>query len=118
MAINEHDIEECERELTSHGYTPCRCDERAEYRKLAMRVDDAQHERELLRVKEAKARLAAHGAECKVRDMKTSLRALVEAWRAEIKERAGSGCGCYGKSTMQRACAAELWATIEDIADG
>ena len=36
------------------------------------------------------------------------LRELVGKWRAEVKERAGAGCGCYGKSTMQRKCADEL----------
>lgn len=40
---------------------------------------------------------------------------LVEQWRAEIKDRAGSGCGCYGKSTMQRKCADQLAGLLREI---
>lgn len=36
------------------------------------------------------------------------LRGLSQQWRDEVKDRAGSGCGCYGKSTMQRQCADQL----------
>lgn len=40
--------------------------------------------------------------------LKDSLVRLEQTWRDEIKERGGSGCGCYGKSEMQRKCANEL----------
>lgn len=36
------------------------------------------------------------------------IRALRDKWLAEVKDRAGAGCGCYGKSTMQRQCANAL----------
>lgn len=45
----------------------------------------------------------------------SSLRELEQRWRAEITDRAGSGCGCYGKSTMQRQCAAELRQVLSGV---
>lgn len=42
----------------------------------------------------------------------SELSALVEQWRAEIRERAGQGCGCYGRSTQLRICADQLAALL------
>jgi hypothetical protein len=50
---------------------------------LGMQLVDAQHERELLRVKEAKARLAAREAEDKCERMQAELRTLVNRWREQ-----------------------------------
>jgi hypothetical protein len=41
-----------------------------------------------------------------------ALKAKAEAWLEAVKERAGAGCGCYGKSAMQRRCANELLALL------
>jgi hypothetical protein len=50
--------------------------------------------------------------------LRGALKAKAEEWRAAVKERGGSGCGCYGKNEMQRQCALELDAMRSSSASG
>ncbi len=60
----------------------------------------------------------AEAAEAQLTALRGALRAKAEEWRAAVKERGGSGCGCYGKNEMQRQCALELDAMRSSSASG
>jgi hypothetical protein len=44
-----------------------------------------------------------------------TVEALIGKWREEVNERAGQGCGCYGRSTQLRLCADQLEAALRPL---
>jgi hypothetical protein len=81
--------------------------EQAEAERDALKAENERYHRAL-----ADENIAKLQAEATRTSLEGALKAKAEAWLEAVKERAGAGCGCYGKSAMQRRCANELLALL------